>query len=169
MELELRPIQLTRLLAIDSERLASWAAAGLFGEALRSVGHGVRRVYSFSQCVLACVIREVMDITRSRLLPDRVSMEELRQTVGELPRDPSAETQQETTAWVVIRWESGREEWRFTFYSSGQRSPGLPKLHAGATRTAGQALLLVPLSEIATKVREFFVFEEAKQASRQPA
>ena len=99
---------------VPTQRLRRWYQAGIYGKS--RVGRGAIRLYSFTDAVMTLMVREFMDLTRSRAATGAFGafFEKL------IPDYLANLTDQSVEAfWIFARWDRKEGRYRCTGVAGG--------------------------------------------------
>lgn len=145
---------------VDTSRLQRWAEAGVFGKRMKRQGAGrVGRAYGMRDVVLAVLVRDVLELTRSHTL-DIALGEDLRGSVDDALRGVPAFLEGKEQ-WLRIAWDAHPPNdfegaWN---PAEHQRHWHVSRFAAGDypfTGTDAACIVLVNLSRIIAEVRQRF-------------
>jgi hypothetical protein len=142
--------ELEKFLGVSQERLRTWINWGVFGEDKVGVGPGPKgRQFNAEEVLLACVVRELLDLTRYGHLQNPL-FRELRDAVNDLRKlNPGRVS---WNKWLALTWTGA--EFRITPFRQ-EESPSYESIAKKIGRKVF-AFIIVPLHLFVDEVREFF-------------
>jgi hypothetical protein len=136
--------------------LRVWIAAGLFGS--QKAEQGRKRVYTLEDLVIGRIIREILDLTKSRtlMIADRGKFVEEFRTAFAFPISTALESGKATGLWLVLSWQPEEEDYLITVYHGTQNNfPSRNIMLTNKNLRKGQPMILLPVWEVIEEVLEW--------------